>query len=174
MAAKASRIALEAGVASCKGEARSPGVQRSAGAQSDHNSPRSANETQLLSQRSVSSIADVDQLQRITQPVRNQLIGLTGLGDAGRMVVHLMCPALFCALAPGSIDIQTYFLSGRHITRPYGSRFTSCATQRGDCHVGALLRSIGDCDRFRAMWLGPAFDRYTSGLRAARQARAQH
>ena len=36
--------------------------------------------------------ADVDQLQGFAQPARDQLVGLAGLGDSGRMVVRLMCP----------------------------------------------------------------------------------
>jgi len=35
---------------------------------------------------------DVHQLQRLAQAPRDELIGMAGFGDAGRVVVRVMCP----------------------------------------------------------------------------------
>ena len=54
--------------------------------------PRSASDTLVPSPTMMIEQPDVDQRERLFDTLGDQLIGLTRLGNSGRMVVSVMCP----------------------------------------------------------------------------------
>jgi hypothetical protein len=89
--------------------------------------------------------ADVDQLQGFAQPSRDQFVGLTGLGDAGWMIMRLMCPRSFCARRSEGFVVERDFFGRRHITTGSSQGMPSPAELDGWLHrvPNTVTRSAG-------------------------------